>query len=50
MVEIRVIDNEDVASYLLVSLPSSYENLLNHIESFVVGKESLTLEGVKVAL
>ena len=32
---------------LLVSLPSNYENF---VESFVVGKNSLTLEEVKVAL
>ena len=41
------IDDEDAALILLVSLPSSFENF---VESFVVGKDSLTLEEVKVAL
>ena len=41
------IDYEDVALIILVSLPSSYENF---VESFVVGKDSLTLEEVKATL
>ena len=41
------VDDEDAALILLVSLPSSYENF---VESFVVGKDSLTLEEVKAAL
>ena len=41
------IDDEDAALILLVYLPSSYENF---VESFVVGKDSLTLEEVKAAL
>ena len=41
------IDDEDVALILLVSLPNSYENF---VESFVVGKDSLTIEKVKAAL
>ena len=41
------IDDEDAALILLVSLPNSYENF---VESFVVGKDSLTLEEVKAAL
>ena len=41
------IDDEDAALILTVSLPSSYENF---VESFVVGKDSLTLEEVKAAL
>ena len=41
------IDDEDAALILLVSLPNSYGNF---VESFVVGKDSLTLEEVKAAL
>ncbi|KAL9242034.1 hypothetical protein vseg_016079 [Gypsophila vaccaria] len=41
------VDDEDAALILLVSLPNSYENF---VESFVVGKETLTLEEVKSAL
>ena len=41
------IDDMDAALILLVSLPSSYENF---IESFLVGKDSLTLEEVKAVL
>ncbi|GKA64116.1 retrovirus-related pol polyprotein from transposon TNT 1-94 [Tanacetum coccineum] len=38
------IDDEDAALILLVSLPPSYENFVN---SFVVGKETITLEDVR---
>ena len=41
------IEDEDAALILLVSLPASYENF---VESFVVGKETVTLEEVKSAL
>ena len=41
------IDDEDVALILLVSLQNSYENF---VESFVVGKNSLTLEKVMETL
>ena len=41
------IEDEYVALILLVSLPSSFKNF---VESFVVGKDSLTLEEVKVVL
>ena len=41
------IDDEDAALILLVSLPNSYENF---VESFVFGKDSLTLEEVKATL
>ena len=41
------IDDEDSALILRVSLPNIYENF---VESFVVGKDSLTLEEVKAAL
>ncbi|GJW21741.1 retrovirus-related pol polyprotein from transposon TNT 1-94 [Tanacetum coccineum] len=41
------IDDEDAALILLVSLPPSYENFVN---SFVVGKETITLEDVRSGL
>ena len=41
------IDNEDVTLISLVSLPSSFGNF---VDSFVVGKDSLTLEEVKATL
>ena len=41
------IDDEDATLILLVSLPSSYENFF---ESFVVGKDSLTIKEVKATL
>lgn len=41
------IEDEDAALILLVSLPHSYENF---VESFVVGRETVTLEEVKSAL
>ena len=44
--DVKIYD-EDVALILLVSLPNSYENF---VESFVVGKDPLILEEVKVAL
>lgn len=45
-VEVKI-DDEDVALILLVSLPPSFENFVN---SFVVGKETITLEDVRSAL
>lgn len=41
------IDDEDAALILLVSLPSSYENF---VQSFIVGKDTVTLEDVRSAL
>ncbi|KAL1556436.1 Retrovirus-related Pol polyprotein from transposon TNT 1-94 [Salvia divinorum] len=40
-------EDEDVALILLVSLPESYENF---VESFMTGKETLSLEDVRSAL
>ncbi|KAG6437470.1 hypothetical protein SASPL_102387 [Salvia splendens] len=45
-VDVKVKD-EDVALILLVSLPESYENF---VESFMTGKETLSLEDVRSAL
>ncbi|GJR57614.1 putative polyprotein [Tanacetum coccineum] len=42
-VEVKI-DDEDVALILLVSLPPSFENFVN---SFVVGKDTITLEDVR---
>ncbi|GJU69287.1 retrovirus-related pol polyprotein from transposon TNT 1-94 [Tanacetum coccineum] len=42
-VEVKI-DNEDVALILLVSLPPSFESFMN---SFVVGKDTITLEDVR---
>ncbi|CAL1408658.1 unnamed protein product [Linum trigynum] len=41
------IDDEDAALILLVSLPQSYENF---VDSFIAGKDSLSLEDVRSAL
>ncbi|CAL1356411.1 unnamed protein product [Linum trigynum] len=41
------VDDEDAALILLVSLPSSYENF---VDSFIAGKESVSLEDVRYAL
>ncbi|CAL1371730.1 unnamed protein product [Linum trigynum] len=41
------VDDEDAALILLVSLPSSYENF---VDSFIAGKESVSLEDVRSAL
>ena len=41
------IEDEDAALILLVSLPSSYENF---VQSFVVGKDTITLEEVRSSL
>ena len=45
-VEVKV-EDEDAALILLVSLPESYENF---VESFMTGKETLSLEDVRSAL
>ncbi|KAG6414288.1 hypothetical protein SASPL_127006 [Salvia splendens] len=45
-VEVKV-EDEDGALILLVSLPESYENF---VESFMTGKETLSLEDVRSAL
>ncbi|GJU74030.1 retrovirus-related pol polyprotein from transposon TNT 1-94 [Tanacetum coccineum] len=45
-VEVKI-DNEDAALILLVSLPPSFENFVN---SFVVGKDTITLEDVRSGL
>ncbi|CAL1354968.1 unnamed protein product [Linum trigynum] len=41
------VDDEDTALILLMSLPSSYENF---VDSFIAGKDSLSLEDVRSAL
>lgn len=41
------IDDEDMAILLLCSLPPSYKNFR---ESFIIGREELSLEDVKAAL
>ncbi|XP_057248658.1 retrovirus-related Pol polyprotein from transposon TNT 1-94 isoform X1 [Beta vulgaris subsp. vulgaris] len=41
------VDDEDAALILLVSLPISYENF---VDSFIVGKDSLSLQEVRSAL
>ncbi|MCF8701901.1 retrotransposon gag domain-containing protein, partial [Corynebacterium sp. MC-10] len=41
------IEDEDAALILLVSLPSSYENF---VQSFIVGKDTITLEEVRSSL
>lgn len=41
------IDDYDAALILVVSLPNNYQNF---VESFMVGKDSLTLEEVKATL
>ncbi|CAL1370653.1 unnamed protein product [Linum trigynum] len=41
------VDYEDAVLILLVSLPQSYENF---VDSFIVGKDSLSLEDVRSAL
>ncbi|GKA76891.1 retrovirus-related pol polyprotein from transposon TNT 1-94 [Tanacetum coccineum] len=45
-VEVKI-DDEDAALILLVSLPPSFENFVN---SFVVGKDTITLEDVRSSL
>ncbi|GJV58035.1 hypothetical protein Tco_1459040 [Tanacetum coccineum] len=45
-VEVKI-DDEDAALILLVSLPPSFENFVN---SFVVGKDTITLEDVRFSL
>ncbi|GJW81470.1 hypothetical protein Tco_0145445 [Tanacetum coccineum] len=45
-VEVKI-DDQDVALILLVSLPPSFENFVN---SFVFGKDTITLEGVRSVL
>ncbi|KAJ9563977.1 LOW QUALITY PROTEIN: hypothetical protein OSB04_009137 [Centaurea solstitialis] len=45
-VEVKI-DDEDAALILLVSLPPSYENFVN---SFVVGRDTITMEEVRSSL
>ncbi|GKA32116.1 retrovirus-related pol polyprotein from transposon TNT 1-94, partial [Tanacetum coccineum] len=45
-VEVKI-DDEDAALILLVSLPPSFENFVN---SFVVGKDTITLEDLRVRI
>ncbi|GJW76791.1 retrovirus-related pol polyprotein from transposon TNT 1-94 [Tanacetum coccineum] len=45
-VEVKI-DDEDAALILLVSLPPSFENFVN---SFVIGKDTITLEDVRSSL
>jgi hypothetical protein len=51
LLELRNIDvkieDEDAALILLVSLPLSYENF---VQSFIVGRDSVTLEEVRSSL
>ena len=42
-----IVDDEDAVLILLVSLPLSYENF---VDSFIVGKDSLSLEEVRSSL